>query len=405
MLLAALGLPLSQAEEVVAEPPVPAPLAGAMLYEPRPFALGPVAVTPRLGHSQAYNTNVNLTQESPIVSRVSTWSPAVGFSLSGEDSRYDLNLRGEVVRFHASPANDAHNAEATLDAVQVTGERSALAWRASWQDWHEEVGNSALGELNPTPNRFNGRAIGGVWRADSEGGEHRFELEATLSRKAYVNHRETTRIGDVTTRGAVLRYLWASQPGTRWLGEWRKVSARYGLREADLDNFDTRWLLGLQWEASEQAPAELTGLMKVGLQTKHFYRGRPRYWGTTWDASLQWRPRASTVWELGSARAAADAPGDQSNEVLERRDALAWTEAWRQDFRTTLSVSGGRQRHFYPGGFWRQDRVRGYDLGFRHDLARQWQWGWTHSLVHRRSSIDGLNFTRRLDLLVVECAW
>lgn len=400
--------PAEEAAQVAPAAPAPPPM---MLFEPRSLALGPFNLTPRLSVSGAYNSNVNLTQYAPVASRVNTIAPSLAVDWTRDEDRYQLGLRAERIHYPDSPANNVRNVEGSLDSVHAIDERSALAWRAALQDWHEDVGNSALGELSPTPNRFLARALGGVWRrnlGERNDGEYRAEVEASVSRKTYLNHRETARAGDVTTHGLVMRYLQAPQPGRRWLGELRLVRARYSAQEMALDNLDARWLLGYQWESPEgndAEPAELTGVAKAGLQTKRFDVQRPRHWGSTWELGLQWRPRASSLWELGSSRAATDAPGDFSNAVLERRDGLSWTEAWRQDLRSTLSVSGSRQRHFYPGGFWRQDRVAGYDVGFRHDLARQWQWGWTHSVAKRKSNIDGAGFTRRVDAIVIEAAW
>ena len=402
-------------------PPVvePAPVVGAgpaadaaspalVLFEPRSVSLGPFALTPRLSYSGAYNDNINLTEFALVASRVDTWSPSLGVAWTHDEGRYELGLRAERIHYPDSPANNVRNLEGSLDAVHALDERSALAWRAALQDSHEDVGNSALGELSPTPNRFLARVIGGVWRrnlGDENDGSQRLEAEATVSRKTYLNHRETARAGDVTTRGAVLRYLQSTAPSRRWIGELRAVRSRYSLAASALDNRDTRWLVGYQWEGSDDAPDELSGFAKAGLQTKRFDQVRPSYAGITWELGLQWRPRARTQWELGSSRAAADAPGSGANRVLERRDGVSWTEAWAQTLRTTVSVSGSRQRHAYPGGTWRQDRVADYDVGFRHDLARQLQWGWTHSVAKRRSSIDDLGFTRRVDTVFIECAW
>ncbi|MFO1336745.1 MAG: outer membrane beta-barrel protein [Burkholderiaceae bacterium] len=385
------------------EPGQPAPDAPAP--EPLGWRVGALTLLPRVGLTEAYNDNIDYAESQRQGSRVRTWSPSLGLSLPHGDDRYELALRGELTRYASVPANDVHNAEAVLDAVNLTGEHSAVAWRMAWQDAHEDVGNSPLSELASTPNRFLARALGAVWRLDSADGEHRGEFEATVSRKTYLNHRETARVGDVTTRAAVARYLCTVAPATRLLAELRDVGARYSARETALDNADQRWLVGVQREAGDDPQRQLTGGFKLGLQVKQFDRLRPTYEGLTWELGLQWRPRPATQWELASSRIASDAPGDGSNWLLARNDTLAWTELWPHGLRSTLVVSNGRQRHVYPGAFARQDSVRGYDLGLRHEWTPHWQWGWTHSVADRRSAFEGFGFSRRVDALVVEAAW
>lgn len=385
------------------EPGQPVPDAPAP--DPPGWRVGALTLLPRVGLTEAYNDNVDYAESQRHGSRVRTWSPSLGLSLPRGDDRYELALRGELIRYACVPTSNAHNAEVVLDAVNLAGEHSAVAWRMAWQDAHEEVGNSPLSELSSTPNRFQARAVGAVWRVDSDDGAQRGEFEATMSRKTYLNHRETTRVGDVTTRAVVARYLFTVAPATRLLAEWRDLGARYSAREAALDNADQRWLLGILRETSDERPRELTGSLKFGLQNKHFDRLRPTYEGMTWELSLQWRPRQGTEWELASSRHASDAPGDGSNWLLARSDMLAWTQQWSHGLRSTLVVSGGRQRHAYPGAFTRQDRIRGHDLGLRHDLSRQWQWGWNHSVADRRSGFEGFGFSRRVDALVIEAAW
>ncbi len=235
---------------------------------PLGWRIGSLTLLPRVGLSEAYNDNIDYAETQRQGSRVQTWSPSLGLSLPQGDDRYEWALRGELTRYASVPANNVHNAEAVMDAVNLTGDHSAVAWRLAWQDAHEEVGNSPLSELSSTPNRFQARAVGAVWRVDSDDGVQRGEFEATMSRKTYLNHRETARVGDVTTRAAVARYLCTVAPATRLLAELRDVGARYSARETALDNADQRWLLGVQREAGDDPSRELTGSLKFGLQTK-----------------------------------------------------------------------------------------------------------------------------------------
>jgi hypothetical protein len=403
----------------------------AVLYQPASVQVGPFAVTPRLGWAVGRNDNVTLAPptgrsallSAPVKSGFVAATPEVTAALAHGDDHYQLNLHGELTRFDGSPANDTDNVELSLDGLNLLDSRTAVAWRGSVQDWHDAAGSTDLSlqaaTPDATPDHYRARAVGAVVRHDSDDGRHRVEAEATVSNKRYLNHRDVTVVGDVDTRSLVGRYLYAASVGpaliTRWLGEVRTQQSHYPSYPdvlTSLDNRDTRVLLGAQWELAQAAQgastAPVTGSVKLGLQHKDFDAMRPAYRGVTWDALLHWSPRDRTLFDLASGRAAADSPGDGSNEVVVRQVTLAWTELWRSDWRSSLTLVAGGNHYNYTAGLGvptRQDRVASCDLAVRYDLRRTVQVGVNLGVARRRSSVPAFDYTRHLNAVALQVAW
>lgn len=416
-----------------------------MLFVPGSSQAGPFIVSPRVALAYGFNDNVNLspagsaTGSERVKSRYLTVTPELTAVLPGEGiDKLELNLRLEATRFASSPVNDTDNAETSLDGLKLLDPRTAVAWRATVQDWHDAVGSTDLNQNAGEPDHFRAWALGAVLRHDSEDAETRTEVEATLSRKRYLNRRDVTRLGDADTRSLVLRRLWAGAADAgnppqanggngqvqRWLAELRLLGADYpGYRglftvPADptepprpvvpLDNTDTRLLLGSLWEAVDGASPFFTGSAKLGWQRKHSGTGRPLVQGVTWDLVAHLQPRASTGIDLASGRVASDAPGDFADAVWIRQQSASWTELWRPDLRSTLAWVRGSNGYRYSsaglGATGRHDRIESLELGLRLDLRRDWQVGLNWSLARRQSSQAVFDYTRHLTSVMLAVA-
>lgn len=443
----AAGAALGHAQPAPAPEPADAggALPAAVLFQPRAMAAGPWMLTPRLGLAGGYNDNVNFspagtaTGKARVTSRYLTATPELTAVLPGEGiDKLEFNLRLEATRFASSPVNDTDNGEASLDGLKLLDPRTAVAWRATAQDSHDAVGATDLNQNAGEPDHFRAWALGAVLRHDSEDAETRTEVEATLSRKRYLNRRDVTRLGDADTRSLVVRRLWAGAADTgdppeanggsgqlqRWLAELRLQGADYpgyrGLffRSDDpavpprpvmpLDNTDTRLVLGSLWEAADGASPFFTGSAKLGWQRKHSSTGRPLVQGVTWDLVAHLQPRASSGIDLASGRVASDAPGDFADAVWIRQQSASWTELWRPDLRSTLAWVRGSNGYRYGsaglGATGRRDRTESLELGLRLDLRRDWQVGLNWSLARRQSSQAVFDYTRHLTSVMLAVA-
>ena len=120
-----------------------------------------------------------------------------------------------------------------------------------------------------------------------------------------------------------------------------------------------------------------------------------------------WQPRASTQWNFSTGRAAADAPGDNANEVVVQQGTLAWTERWRADLRSTLTLVNGDYRYhnfISVDGADRHDSLKSVELGVRYDLRPDLQIGLFFSLARRSSNKPIFDYTRRVNGLVLQLA-
>jgi len=449
------GAPEAPAPEGLAPAPEANPPGLAPpLYQPQAWTAGPFQITPQLGLAYGTNSNLRLQPTKPLFSHFQAWMPGLSIVLPDGDQRYELSTRAEITRQLDSPQDNTTNAELALDGLNLLDERTALAWRAVLQDWHDVVGAGS----DDTADHFRAHALAGVLRHDSEDGLLRLEAEFTRSAKRYLNHREQTAQADMHTRQAVLRAQHLVAPGVRVGAELRDTHTRYPLEAYAADNGDRRWYAtvsfeptqaGMPWplpplegapapanpvDASDPAdPAQadpqtpqppapppsdwpglpLAGTLKLGSEHKGFeayapYQGyKRRGWkGLSWEGELHWLFEGGHQLDLGLSRGASDAPGDAVDYQVAKRAQFGGSLRLSERQRMSLSFSRTDARYRgteFPLGFVlnRDDRLDSADLGWRYDLARNWQLGVNIGWARRQSTLPFAAFTRRMNSLTL----
>ncbi|HSI49333.1 MAG TPA: hypothetical protein VLA61_13750 [Ideonella sp.] len=463
--MACLAGPLAAWGQGAPEAPTPEGLAPAPeanppglappLYQPQAWTAGPFQVTPQLGLAYGSNSNLRLQPTKPLFSHFHAWMPGLSIVLPDGDQRYELSTRAEITRQLDSPQDNTTNAELALDGLNLLDERTALAWRAVLQDWHDVVGAGS----DDTADHFRAHALAGVLRHDSEDGLLRLEAEFTSSAKRYLNHREQTAQADMHTRQAVLRAQHLVAPGVRVGAELRDTHTRYPLEAYAADNGDRRWYAtvsfeptqaGMPWplpplgapvssasaEPAEPAAADATppmpepsdwpglpisGTLKLGSEHKGFeayapYQGyNRRGWkGLSWEGELHWLFEGGHQLDLGLSRGASDAPGDFVDYQITKRIQLGGSLRMSERQRLSVSVSRADARYrgdpfplVDPEGFpvipllERNDRLDTADFAWRFDLARNWQLGVNLGWARRQSTLPFAAFIRRMNSLTL----
>ncbi len=381
------------------EGPAPEPQE-APGFAPGHWALGDWQLQPQWLVAMGHNSNLR-QQPHGVESPFLAVFPGLTLQRPQGSERLAFTWRSEATHFGDSPLDSTLNTELSADGLLQLGERSALAWRGAWQVWHDSVTQSDPNQPAAPPDRYHAQALGVVWRVDPEPGADglgwRLEAEPTWSRKRYRTRREVTTLADADVQDLSARVLRAVAPERRLGLELRASRLRYPGNYQSLDHHDAFGWAVLQWE-----PGEWSGRARLGAQQRSFDRLRPRQRLLNGDGELQWQATPDRLLELGWQRGASDVPGDGADAVVARRLSVAWTERWGPA-RATLTWS--RIGSAYLNGFQpRDDRLQSVDLAWRMDLARQWQVGVNLGWMQRRSTLQGFDFERALNSLVLSAA-
>ncbi|MBQ0961195.1 outer membrane beta-barrel protein [Ideonella sp. 4Y11] len=354
---------------------------------------------PQLLVATGHNDNLRLQSAGQRRSAFVALFPTVQLQRQDGSSRLNLGWRAERTTYLSSRLDDSTNTELSADGIHLLGTRTAVAWRAAGQEWHDSVSQPDPSQPALPPDRYLAAAAGLVWRHDlalAEGASPRLELDASASRKRYRTQRALTILADADSASLIGRVLVPlAEPERRAGVELRRLRQRYPNSYQSLSHTDVRLLGLLQWEPT----AEWSGQLQAGPQQRRFDRLRPTQGLLSWSGELRWQATPRRSLELGGQREASDVPGDGADAVLGTRWQLAWHEQWGA---TRASLTLAQVRSHYVNGFQpRDDRLRSADLALRHDLGRHWQVGLNLGWLQRRSSISGFDFTRQLGSVVL----
>lgn len=379
--------------------PASAPAAADPTYRPGAWTVSGWSVTPQLAIAGGFNSNLRAQSAQIIASPFEVVIPDVSAARVDGDDQWQLGWHAEATRFTRSRADDTLNQELSTSGLQVLGPRTALAWHAAWQDWHETLGLADADEAAPTPEHFHAEAVGAVWRHDFGVGDApglRLEAEPTLSRKRYLDHRDLTASADADTGTLVLRGLQREDVTHRGGVELRALRTHYPTDKSLLSNTAWRAFGLMQVDAAEGADASpWSGSAAAGLEWRRFDSVRGPYRGAAWDAHAQWNGSPDLAWTFATSRGAADAPGEHVDEVVTTRVSTGVGIDVRTTWHGSLTLSESHD-HYVASQLPRDDEVHAVDLQVRHDLARNWQVAVNAGWLQRHSEFEAFGFTRRL---------
>lgn len=380
----------AQAEGEAAEPQV---------FAPAGLPWGEWTLLPQVLVAAGHNDNLRLQSAGQRRSAFVALYPTLQLQHQDGEGRLNLAWRAEHTTYLSSRLDDSVNTELSAEGVHLLGPRTALAWRAAGQEWHDSVSQPDPSKPAAAPDRYLAAATGVVWRHDlavAEGAVPRLELDTSLSRKRYRTQRELTILADADTASLIGRVLVPLAEAERRAGlEVRRLRQRYPNSFQSLSHTDVRVMALVQWEPT----AEWSGQAQLGPQRRRFDRLRPTQGLLTWSADLRWQASAQRSLELGWQREASDVPGDGADAVVGTRWQAAWHE---QQGATRASLTLAQVDSRYVNGFQpREDQLRSADLALRHDLSRRWQIGLNLGWLQRRSTVAGFDFTRQLASVVL----
>lgn len=351
------------------------------------------------GLSLGYDSNVIQANKGlEVSSSFFRVTPTVTAESLYRANRFALSYKGDYVRYPSYNPNSLMQNDLIFQAEHGMTTRTALKWGASVGDHYDPIGSTDRSISNSEADHYRSWAANGTFSYGAEEAKGRLEFDAGVGGKRYLNNRATTESADVKNTNLAARFLYRVAPKTRLVSEYRRTTYDYDHDINLLENTDMRYLVGATWDAS----SAITGTAKLGLQQKDYKSAtRKDFTGTTWEASLRWKPLTYTSFDLITGRSASDPTGTTGMPVAKNL-MLSWNHDWRAYFHS--KVSAGRMRTTFNDEN-RKDLQDVYSASVMYDLRRWLGVGLEYSFTRRDSTVDTYDYLRRLSLVKLEASF
>lgn len=364
---------------------------------PDDLHVGPFRFTPSLGLSFGYDSNVNLQSDERTSSSFARLSPALRVERGGDRSRFAAVYNAEIARYSESGLDNYVDQRLGVDWFYSPFVRHAFIVGASYGWLHDQRGTAAregdLGLLPLEPDEYERADLDFGYRFGAPGARGRLEFQARAVQVEYQNNRELTRFRDRDDLYLAGGFFWQVAPKTSALLRVEHASIDYTV--ANLDSDELHYFVGLDWEAT----AKTTGRVMVGRQEKDFADpNRADASGLTWRATVQWRPRSYSIFDLSTGAEFDETNG--TGDYIERRDvALGWQYQWSARLATNADVGYSREQY---GASTRDDSISYYGVSASYAMRRWLRLGASARTVRHSSSLGEFDYIQNVYLLSAE---
>lgn len=358
-------------------------------------SLGAFSLYPTAGLSLGHNDNVTGANTNPIGSAFHS----VRVGLLGEHlrsgDRYTLSYDGDYTRYTNSSEDDYNHHTLLFGSDVVFSSRAALGLNIGYLERTDPRGATDR-PISNAPDKWHSPLVRALFAYGARDAKGRIELEAGWQDKTYDNNRATTAGSDVILTNAAARFYYRVRPKTYLLFEVRENHADYHLASSLNDNRERRYLFGATWEAT----AATTGIVKLGRLEKRFDSpSRQDFSGSSWEATVRWRPRTFSTIDLTTSKATSDSTGI-GDYLLNKNIQLAWIHKWSSLLSSRVHV--GQLNTDYEGSSTRADTIRRYGVGLTYQWRRWLQTGVEWQRTKRNSNIDTFDYDRDLFMVTLE---
>lgn len=363
------------------------------------IAVGPFRMTPSLGLTLGYDSNVALSDTGTISSFFTRVSPGIRLDNGNERSRVSASYQGDYSHFSDSSRDNYDDHRFGLQWLYNPVLRHAFALDAQLGYLHDQRGSAAregeLGLLPLDPDEYRASSLGGKYAFGAPGARGRAEVEARAGRIEYRNNREFTAFRDRDDRFLAGTFYWRVAPKTSAVA--RVEQGKFDYDDATLDNTERHVLVGLEFDAT----AKTSGQVLFGRAKKDFDDAtREDFSGTSWRMAVQYRPRTYSVVDISTGRDTDETNGF-GDYILRRDWTLGWAHNWNERFRTTVDGGFANEQH-RPSG--REDDVNFYGLSADYTFRPWLRFGASWRTYDRDSDFEGLDYGRDLYMISAEAS-
>jgi len=366
-----------------------APVAGVPYrFENGVFVFG--SALAGLGH----NDNVQGLSVGGASSVVLSVQPRLVAELKKSGDRYTLLYSGNFTRFTNSSADNFNNHELTVAGDNYFSSRSRLGWSAGYIASTDPRGSTDR-VTSAEPDRWHAPTLKALYAYGAKEAQGRVELEGSYQNKRYDNNRSVTVASDVDITGLAGRFFYRVMPRTSAVAEIRRIDSNYSLATSLNDNVDTRFLVGVTWDAT----AKTSGSFKVGHLRKNFSSvGRSDGSGSTWEGSIRWAPLTYSVVDVITGRSLADSTG-VGDYITSTGATVVWNHNWTSYVSSRVTLSNTKADFANAG---RVDRTTGAGLGVFYGFGSRYRVGLELAYTNRNSNQDAFDFKRNTTFVSLE---
>ena len=157
------------------------------------------------------------------------------------------------------------------------------------------------------------------------------------------------------------------------------------LSESSLDSEESRYQLGVQWDAT----AQTTGTAKVGYTKKDFDApDRGEFSNTSWEINLRWSPRTYSHFDFETARHPSESNGG-GNFINNTSYSFSWDHEWKSRLRSRVVARYLDQDYLGSTSNRNQDHSQ-YIFSVSYEMRNWLTWNFSAELNSRDSNVDRL---------------
>ncbi len=361
--------------------------------------MGNFNVFPTLGLSYGYDDNVSylFDETRAVSSNFFVFSPGIRVEAEGEK----VSFLGQYDYSHTSFDSDSRynfdRQQLLMKLGYFISSRSQIEASVEYIDGSDRIGTGnqqgGLIDLNLDPDQWHSVGVGGQWHFGGVGAKGALDFDLGYVDRQYDNNEQYTVTRNRQTRYFGVTYSHRISPKTSLLAQFKRTAIDYDV--ASLDNDETRYMFGAQWQATGKTSARAL----VGYLTKDFDDPQhDNFSGLAIETGLTWSPKSYSIFDLSLTRETDETNGNGSYVIRNTAD-LGWTHFWRERFSTTTNFGVSDETY--------KDSLRSDDLTF-YGVSAKYQFsdwlvsglGYQHS--DRNSSINEFEYKDNSVLFTIE---
>ncbi len=361
--------------------------------------LGNFNVFPTLGLSYGYDDNVSylFDETRAISSNFFVFSPGIRIEAEGEKVSFLGQYDYSRTSFDSDSKYNFDRQHLLFQLGYFVSNRSQLEASVEYIDGSDRIGTGnqqgGLIDLNLDPDKWHSVGIGGKWHYGGVGAKGALDFDLGYVDRQYDNNEQFTATRSRQARYFGVTYSHKVSPKTSLLAQFKRTNIDYDV--ANLDNKETRYMFGAQWQATGKTSARAL----VGYLTKDFSEPQhDDFNGLAIEAGLTWSPRSYSIFDLSLSRETDETNGNGSYVVRNTAD-LGWTHFWRDRFSTTANI--GLSDETYEGSL-RNDDLNFYGVSAKYQFRDWLASGLGYQHTNRNSSIDEFEYKDNSLLLTLE---
>jgi len=371
--------------------------ASSYAIEPASVTSGPIAVAPQLSIQFGHDDNLFSDRDSAESSMITVIKPSVQLVAERKNDAYRLSYSIEDGRYQNSRADDYTDHNLTAEAILELNSRHRLDLFSSYVKDHEARGanNAATGD---EPSRYTDKSLAFTYRYGVNNAIGNLELVGSYLDHEFDNfkalnegrNRENSKIGGT--------FFYRVAPKTSALVELRYEDIDYGLSTSTLDSVETKYLLGLKWDAT----AKTSGSAKFGYMEKAYDSSvRKDQDSMSWEVAVRWSPLTYSVFDLSATQDFEEASGNE-DAIDTHAYSLVWTHAWNDRLSTNVMFNHMEEEYT---GISREDETDSIMLGANYELQRWLAVNLAYTHTDKGSDLPDEEYQRDLLMLTVSASF